>query len=105
MQLTRSLYRNSVFFFVGFVFLVVLGFWDTYYSNPLQVSKGLVQIHGLLMTAWCGMIIGQAYLIRSNRRELHSVVGKASFIIAPAVFVSMVAVTLAGVPTIDVLFQ
>jgi len=102
-QLTRSLYKNSVFFFSGFSLLVILGFWNTYYSNPLQLPNALVHLHGLFMTIWCGMIVGQAFLIRTNRTHLHRLVGRSSYVVAPIVFFLMVAVTVAGVPKFEIL--
>jgi hypothetical protein len=97
MDLTRSLQRNSVLFFSGFVLLVVWGFWSTYFSNPLQVPNALVHLHGLAMTVWCALIVAQAYLIRTNKRDAHRLVGRASYAIAPMVFVLMIAVALGAI--------
>ena len=92
MQLNSALYRNSILFFLGFSVLVVWGFWQTYYSNPLQFSDLLIHVHAAAMTLWCVMLIAQAFLIRTNRRDLHRIIGKSSYALAPLNVVLQVAV-------------
>jgi len=92
MQLTSVLYRNSVLFFTVFVLAVLWAFWGTYYSNPFQVSNGLIHLHGIAMSLWCAMLLGQAYLIRSGQRALHRQIGRASFVLAPLNFALQIAV-------------
>jgi hypothetical protein len=95
MQVTNALHRNSVVLFIGFVGLVLSGFWSSYYSNPLaMVSQGpdltIVHLHGLVMTLWCAMLVSQAYLIRTNRRSWHRAIGKTSYVLAPLVVILQV---------------
>jgi hypothetical protein len=80
--LTNYLFRNSILFFAVFCFLVLWGFWSTFYSNPLQLSSLLIHLHGSAMTLWCLMLLGQAYLIRTNRRDLHRFIGRISYVLA-----------------------
>jgi len=40
------------------------------------------------MTLWCLMLIAQAYLIRINKRIIHSYVGKASYLLVPFIVIS-----------------
>ena len=92
MQLTSTLYRNSIFVFAVFFTLVTWGFWSTYYSNPLEMvalgnSLTAVHLHGAGMTLWCVMLVSQAYLIRTNRRDLHRMIGRSSYVLAPVVIV------------------
>ena len=85
MQLNSALYRNATLFFLTFFVLVVWAFWPSYYSHPLTLPSATHEIHGLTMTAWCTLLIVQAYLIRTNRRELHRLIGKLSYVVAPMV--------------------
>ena len=71
MQLTGALYRSSILVFAAFSTLVLWGFWNSYYSNPLEMvalgnSITVVHLHGAGMTLWCVMLVSQAYLIRTN---------------------------------------
>jgi len=105
MQLTSALYRNTILFFATFYALVLWGFWNRYYSNPLQVSNLLVQLHGFAMTLWCVMLIAQAYLIRTSRRALHRLIGKTSYVLAPLNVVLQIAVIRSTVPAHPELFD
>jgi hypothetical protein len=105
MQLTRALYRSSTLFFVVFCALVVWGFWLPYYSNPLGISDLLLQVHGLAMTLWCVMLVAQAYLIRTNERSLHRLLGKASYVLAPVNVVLQTVVLWVRVPMLERLFD
>lgn len=82
LKFTTSLTRNSLIFFAVILAIVLLGFWQTYFSNPFQVS-GLVQIHGLGMTLWCLMLMSQAFLIKSKRVKLHRAIGMSSYVLVP----------------------
>jgi hypothetical protein len=88
MQLDRALQRNSVVFFALFALLVLIGFWPTYFSNPTNLPTVLYHAHALTMTSWCAILVAQAYLIRTNRRDLHKRVGKLSFVVAPLVVIT-----------------
>ena len=104
MQLTSALHRNSLFVFGVFFTLVVWGFWSTYYSNPLEMVAGgssisAVHVHGAGMTLWCVMLVSQAYLIRTNQRDLHRMIGRSSYVLAPFVIVLQLLVVHNVVPT------
>jgi len=84
-QMNSVLYRNGALFFGAAFAVVVVGFWPTYYSQPLSLKTTLLEIHGFAMTLWCLTLIGQADLIRTDRRALHRKIGSASYVLAPAV--------------------
>jgi len=92
MQPNIALNRYSLAFFLCFLALVIWGFWNTYYSNPLQIPDLLRQLHALCMTAWCALLIAQAYLVRTNRRALHRAIGKASYVLVPINVILQIAV-------------
>jgi len=95
--LTTVVYRNAVYFFAAILLFAFWGFWPTYYSNPLQVSDYYVHAHGVMLTLWCVTLVAQGYLVRSGRRDIHRQVGKTVYVLAPAVFLSTLAVIHNGV--------
>ena len=92
MNLTRTLYRNSIFFFLFFLVSAVWGFWPGYLSEIFADTDIHHHIHGAVMTVWLGMLISQAYLIRTGNRALHRKIGKLSYILAAAVLISIVVI-------------
>lgn len=82
MEQPRGIYHNAVFYFIALLAGVLIGFWPTYFAVFGQ-APGHVHFHGLTMLAWCGLLIAQATLIRIGRRDLHRMLGKASFVLAP----------------------
>jgi hypothetical protein len=52
------------------------------------------------MTLWCVMLISQAYLIRIKRLEVHRLIGKASYVIAPVNVVLMLVVARNSLPQV-----
>ena len=57
--------------------VVVAGFWKTYFSI-LGEARASYHFHAVIMLLWSVMIIAQAWLIRTGRRDWHRRVGKAS---------------------------
>jgi hypothetical protein len=96
MQLTNVLYRRSAVYFATFFALIIWGFWSTYYSNPLEIgartNAAILQFHGIVMTAWCVMLVAQACLIRFNKRAMHRLVGTGSYVVAPVVVMSQMRI-------------
>jgi len=52
----------------------------------------LVHSHAGLMAVWLGMLVVQPWLIRTRRSKVHRNVGRASFVVAPLVIASSLAV-------------
>lgn len=88
MSVTRALHRNSVFFFVLLPIFAVWGFWPTYFARVIRPLTVIDHAHGIAMFGWCAMLIGQAWLIRSQRRRLHRAVGRFSYALVPIIAVS-----------------
>ena len=86
MQLTPAIYRSAPYYFIAFAVVVFAGFW-VYYVDPIgrRGSQALVHIHAITMTVWCLLLISQALLIRSNRRQLHGLIGRSSLFIVPII--------------------
>lgn len=80
--------RNSVFFFAALALFAIPAFWPSYLSRVNQETGLHVHLHGVLMGLWCVMLIAQAYLIRTDHRAAHHVVGKFSYVLAPVIVVA-----------------
>ena len=91
MSLTHAIFRNSVFFFTLIPLFAVWGFWVTYFTRPTETLVPFHHIHGAAMFAWCLMLILQSFLIRTNRRGVHRLLGKLSYLLAPLIVLSTIA--------------
>jgi len=90
-NLNRLIYRHSVFFFAFVAISALFGFWPGYLSQT-SGKDVLVHVHGALLSLWLAMLITQAYLIRTDRRELHKQIGKLSYVLAPLVLISIATI-------------
>ncbi len=80
--------RNSVYFFVALGLFAIAGFWPSYFSRAHQAANLRVYLHDFVMGLWCVMLIAQAYLIRTDHRALHHLLGKFSYVLAPVIVVA-----------------
>lgn len=72
-----------------FAFVVAYGKGITFSGLPVT---NIVHIHTALASLWVLTLAMQAWLARSGRIPLHRKIGRASYVLAPLVFVSMAAV-------------
>jgi hypothetical protein len=105
MQLSATLTRNGLLFSLLVVALVLLGFWRSYFSNPLVLPHLYLHLHAAGMTLWCVLLVTQVSLIRVNRRALHRLVGWFSLLLVPFNVVLMLAVVRVRVPTFSDAFD
>lgn len=85
----RVLHRNSVLVLAGIFLLALPAFWPNYFSRLLDQSTWRFHFHGLTTIAWCALMVAQAYLIRANHRAAHKSLGKLSYVLAPAIVLSI----------------
>ncbi|HUO66259.1 MAG TPA: hypothetical protein VMV37_01925, partial [Gammaproteobacteria bacterium] len=85
MRAEAALYRNSARFFALFLLGLVLAFWPSYFARLFEQPSLFFHLHGVALTLWVVMLVAQAQLIRTGRRPLHRQIGKASYVLAPAV--------------------
>lgn len=97
MQMGGSMIRNSVFFFAVLGLFAIAGFWPSYLSRVNQESNLHVHLHGVAMALWCLLLITQGYLIRSDYRPAHRLVGTFSFILVPVIVFSTLSLAHFGV--------
>jgi hypothetical protein len=87
-HLDGFLYNQSVFAFIAFFGLAVWAFWTSYYGKLHEDMAWPMRFHGMAMTAWCLMLIGQPLLIRLKKNKIHKLTGKLSYLIAPLVLMT-----------------
>ncbi|HEX5049663.1 MAG TPA: hypothetical protein VFX89_21295 [Gammaproteobacteria bacterium] len=92
-RVESPLYRLSARFLVVFFIFMVLAFWPSYFARLFEQPNFRFHAHGILLTVWCALLFVQPQLLRTGRRGLHRILGKASYVLAPA----LVAVTLSFV--------
>lgn len=87
------LFRNAFYWFIALLGIQVLGFWNSYFSI---LGTGKIHwthhFHGTVMVGWVLLLTIQSWLIRNRRNAQHRAIGKLSFLLAPAVVVSAIAV-------------
>jgi hypothetical protein len=84
MRAEGVLYRTSARFFALFLVCLVVAFWPSYFARLFDQPSWRFHAHGVALTLWAVMLVTQAQLIRTGRRELHRALGKASYVLAPA---------------------
>jgi hypothetical protein len=77
--------RLSFVVFLLFFSAVLVAFWPSYFSRLAAQPTYHPHAHGIAMTLWCLMLIGQALLIRSGHRGLHRIIGRASYVLVPVI--------------------
>lgn len=103
------MYRSVVWYFAALLGVAVAGFWPSYFAAPAFKADFLhVHFHGLVMFAWCALLIAQAWLIRGGLRRQHRALGKLAFVLVPAIVVSTFLLAhyrlRQGVPPPDLLY-
>ena len=88
MNLNKTLYKYSIFYFVTFFLLAIWAFWPGYFSHILTDIEPHIHIHGITMSLWCLTLILQGLLIRTKNYKIHRTVGKFSFFLVPLILIS-----------------
>ncbi|NEZ04629.1 hypothetical protein G4Y73_10750 [Wenzhouxiangella sp. XN201] len=76
-------------FFGALLALAIVAFWPTYLSQ-LSGQTGYTHLHAASATLWLLLLIAQPMAIRAGRRDLHRMVGRLSYVVAPLVLASVV---------------
>jgi len=83
MKLERALYQKSYLYFIAFFFFAIVAFWLTYFTRLADQGNYRLHTHGISLILWCLMLITQPYLIRTKRNQLHTLIGKFSYVLVP----------------------
>jgi len=87
-SLTYWLYRKSGYAFLFLTACAVLAFWPRYLAQPSGRDVRF-HIHAAALGGWCALLIAQAFLIRAGRRSAHRSLGRVSYLVGPAVTLSI----------------
>ena len=82
------LYRFGLQFFAVFSLAMLLAFWPSYFSRLGSQPSLHPHAHGLTMTLWVGLMVSQAWLIRSGNRATHRKAGLLSYALVPSLVVA-----------------
>jgi hypothetical protein len=95
-------YANSaVFWFAGLLVVLVIGFWQSYFSVFFGDMHGAHHAHGLAMLAWVLLLIHQAWRVRTRNLASHRKIGKLAYFVAPIIAVSGIWVTFHNIARFD----
>ena len=86
----HTLHRNGFWLFGVFALAMLAAFWPSYYSRLDGQPSLYFHAHGVALTAWVGLLVTQAWLMRTGRRATHRRLGTLSYIAAPAVVIATV---------------
>ena len=87
-KLDQVISKESVWLFVTFFVFALWAFWPNYFSKILTQNEIRFHTHGLAMTLWCAMLIGQASLIRLKKHSLHKKIGAISYVLVPIIVIT-----------------
>lgn len=88
-----TLFRNAFYWFIVLAFILITGFWNSYFSRLGEIEQFTHHFHAIAMLGWMALLILQSWLIRNRKTSQHRTIGKISFIVAPAVVISGIMVT------------
>ena len=80
---TAALYRHSAWAFAAFTLVALVAFWPSYFSRLSSQPTWHPHAHGIAMTLWLGLLVSQAWLIRTGRRDVHRLIGASSYVLVP----------------------
>jgi len=75
-------------YFAGFLVLAFIAFWPSYLSQP-RASSGYTHAHAATSTAYMMLLIVQSWAIGARRVHLHRAAGKASYVLAPLIMITI----------------
>jgi hypothetical protein len=85
--------HTSGYWFAAFLVVTTIAFWPSYFGRLPARLDLLTHAHAALMTIWLGMLIAQPFLIRRERRPLHRLIGRASYVLVPLIAIVWVLLT------------
>lgn len=86
--------------FVAIAVVSVAGFYKTYFAlfPTFQGLHALTHIHLAAFSSWFVLLVWQPILIRQKKYELHRKVGGLSYVLAPFMFITILAMVAVSFP-------
>lgn len=81
-------YPRASYLLLGLFVLALLAFWPEYIVKLPHTSLDQ-NLHGAAMTLWFALLISQPMLIRRGHRDLHRLLGRASYVLLPLAALSI----------------
>ena len=75
-------------YFAGFLLIAMVAFWPTYFAQ-VRATSGFTHLHAVTAALWMVLLVLQSWAIGARRVALHRGSGKASYVIAPLVLLSI----------------
>lgn len=84
--------NKSGYYFIALALTAIAGFWPSYFGKLGGRSEltGYMHVHALMMTLWVGALIVQPILIKNKKLSVHRLIGKATYIVLPLVYLSVI---------------
>ena len=91
-------YQNISILFTLILFGLLWGFHKTYvvYFPEFKNFTSIHHIHGATMMTWIVLLIVQPILIRTGRVNLHRMIGKVSYVLAPLIVIMLFLIARRG---------
>jgi hypothetical protein len=86
-------FRRTHRYLAALLVACLLGFAPTY-SFVFLTATWMVHVHAFFMMLWMVMLVVQAWSIQVGRRGLHRTVGKLSYLVAPIMLATGIAVAM-----------
>ena len=95
---SNGIINRIIYFFIFLLLISVAGFYKTYLVKfpNFDGFTWAHHFHGVVMLTWVLILIVQPVFIRTKNFRLHSLVGKASYVVFPLLVLSIFLVTRAS---------
>jgi hypothetical protein len=87
-------YRHTGYFLLVVLLIFIAGFWIPYFSQIPRFEASItvpVHIHAALLFGWLVLLIIQPLAIQSGAYRLHRTLGRISYVLAPFIVISAIA--------------
>jgi hypothetical protein len=89
----EKVYRNIGYPFIFLLFLVVFGFFKTYFGlfpDFNEHTTAIVHFHVFVLVLWIILLIVQPILIQQNKYAAHRFIGRFTYFLAPLIVLSFI---------------
>lgn len=86
-------FKYADYLFLGLLAFVFIGFWPSYFSKFFDGTADFnhyFHFHAATATLWVMLLIVQPILIRQRQFQLHRTIGKASYVLVPILYISVI---------------
>jgi hypothetical protein len=91
MAARAQMFPKAGWWFLALFGVSVLAFWPVYFAVLPYGPEGLVHLHMAGVTAWFALLVSQPFLIARGRFDAHRKLGGLSYLLAPYVAVTALA--------------